>query len=71
MCSNEFGSEARIVASTDVAGYGAIALARRGKGSVAGISLGRATQAEANRRAIEQCLEQGGVHPRIRSNFKG
>jgi hypothetical protein len=71
LCYSEYGSEARIVASTDRVGYGAIAVARRGNESVAGISLGRPTQADADARAIDKCVRAGGTNPKVRSSFKG
>jgi hypothetical protein len=64
-------SNAELIGSTDVVGYGAIAVARRGNGSVIGISLGRPSPADAENRAIEKCLKAGGVHPKIRWGFKG
>src|SRR5438132_1736224 len=40
-CRRNGGINARILAATEVVGDGAIAVARRGSGSVIGISLGR------------------------------
>jgi hypothetical protein len=64
-------SNAKLIGSTDVVGYGAIAVARRGTGSVIGISLGRPSPADAENRAIEKCLKAGGVNPKVRWGFKG
>jgi len=65
------GLDAKLIGSTDVVGYGAIAVARHGNGSVIGISLGRPSPADAENRAIEKCLRAGGVNPRVRWGFKG
>jgi hypothetical protein len=64
-------SNAKLIGSTDIVGYGAIAVARRGTGSVIGISLGRPSPADAENRAIEKCLKAGGINPKIRWGFKG
>jgi hypothetical protein len=64
-------SNAKLIGSTDVIGYGAIAVARRGTGSIIGISLGRPSPADAENRAIEKCLRAGGVNPKVRWGFKG
>jgi hypothetical protein len=58
---------ARILASTGKFGYCAIAL---GRNAVIGISLGKRSQAEADRRAIANCLKRGGVEPKVYSRFK-
>ncbi len=71
LCYHEWGSRARIVASTDVVGFGAIAVAHKGNSFVHSIVLGRLTQEDANNRAIRNCLRAGGVNPRIRNAFKG
>jgi hypothetical protein len=59
---------ARIVASTGRSGYCAIAL---GRNAVIGISLADPSQAEADRRAIANCLKGGGIDPKAYSRFKG
>jgi hypothetical protein len=59
---------ARIVASTGRSGYCAIAL---GRNAVIGISLANPSQAEADRRAIANCLKGGGIDPKVYSRFKG
>jgi hypothetical protein len=65
--------DARILASTGRYGYCAIALAYRadGKAAVTGVSLGRPSQAEADRRAIASCLKAGGFEPKVYARFKG
>jgi Domain of unknown function (DUF4189) len=65
------GADVRIVASTDVTGYGAIAVARHpnGIGSVIGIALGRRSQTEAAALAIKQCLKRGGTDPKVKTEF--
>ena len=69
--SRKRGLVAKLIGSTDVVGYGAIAVASRGRGSVIGISLGRPSPADAENRAIEKCLRAGGVNPKVRWGFKG
>jgi hypothetical protein len=66
-------TNARILASTGRFGYCAIAQAYRtdGKAAVAGVSLGRSSQAEADRRAIESCLKAGGYAPKVYARFEG
>jgi hypothetical protein len=64
-------TNARIVAATDVGGYGAIAVARKGKDSVIGIKLGRPSHADADKRAIEQCLKADGTDVQVRWRFNG
>lgn len=71
ICRLRYGAEARLLASTDVVGDGAIAVARRGKDWVIGISLGRPSPADAENRAIEKCLRAGGTSPKVRWGFKG
>jgi hypothetical protein len=70
LCRKDW-SNAKLIGSTDVVGYGAIAVARRGSGSVIGISLGRPSPADAENRAIQKCLKAGGVNPKVRWGFKG
>jgi hypothetical protein len=70
-CRRNGGINPRIVGATETIGYGAIAVARRGTGSVIGISLGRPSPADAENRAIEKCLKAGGINPKIRWGFKG
>jgi hypothetical protein len=70
-CRRNGGINPRILAATDVAGDGAIAIARRGSGSVIGVSLGRPSAVDAENRAIEKCLKAGGINPKVRWGFKG
>jgi hypothetical protein len=64
---------AKIIAATDITGYGAIAVARHpnGYGSVNGIVLGRRSATEANTLAIERCLKAGGTNPKVRWSWRG
>jgi hypothetical protein len=64
-------AEARIIAASDVTGYCAIAVARKGNGSVLGAVLGRPSRAEAERQAIEICLKGGGTDPKVRWEWHG
>jgi hypothetical protein len=66
-----YGASVRILAATDVPGYGAIALARRGNTSIIGVALGRSTAKEAEQLAIEQCLNSGGTEPKVKWRFRG
>jgi hypothetical protein len=71
ICRLRYGTPPRLLASTDVVGNGAIAVARRQSDWVIGISLGRPSPADAENRAIEKCLKAGGVNPKVRWGFKG
>jgi hypothetical protein len=71
ICRLRYGVSPHLLASTDVVGNGAIAVARRGSEWVIGISLGRPSPADAENRAIEKCLKAGGVNPKVRWGFKG
>jgi hypothetical protein len=66
-----YGPSLRILAASDVPGYGAIATARIGTRWVYGVVLGRRTKAEAEQMAIERCLKAGGVNTKIKSEFRG
>ena len=68
---SRYGPDVRILAATDSVGYCAIAVARKGTGSVIGVALGRSSAADAERLAIEQCVTSGGTSPRVRWRFKG
>ena len=70
---SRYGNKVKLVAYCDVAGYGAIAVGRngRGSGSVIGVTLGRASALEAQNLAIENCLNAGGINPRVTRTFKG
>jgi hypothetical protein len=68
----KYGTNVRILASSDVTGYGAIAVARHPNGNwLIGVALGRSSATEADTLAIEQCLKAGGRHPQVRWAFKG
>ena len=64
-------NKVRLLAATDVTGYGAIAVARRPGGWLVGIALGRRSATEADTLAIEQCRKAGGIKPRVRWGFFG
>ena len=67
-----YGGSFKLLAYSDVGGYGAIAIARngRGSGSVIGVTLGRASALEAKNRSLEKCLNAGGINPKIIRTFK-
>jgi hypothetical protein len=69
----KYGANVRILAESDVTGYGAIAVARHpnGYGWIIGVSLGNRSAAQANRLAIDHCLELGGRNPQVKWAFKG
>jgi hypothetical protein len=62
---------AKLIDSTDVVGYGSIAVARRATGAVIGVSLGRPSPVDAENRAKAKCLKAGGTNPKVRWGFKG
>jgi hypothetical protein len=66
-------SGAKIVAATDMPGYGAIAVALHpnGYGSVIGISIGKRSATEADTLAVKQCLKLGGTNPKVRWSWRG
>ena len=67
-----YGPNARILAATNVTGYGAIAVARHPNGNlVIGVSLGKRSATEADALAIDHCLKAGGVHPVVKLVFRG
>jgi Domain of unknown function (DUF4189) len=68
---NNGWADARIIAASDVTGYCAIAVARKGKGSVLGAVLGCPSRADAECRAIEICLKGGGADPKVRWEWYG
>jgi hypothetical protein len=70
-CRQRYGSEAKILASSDLTGYCAIAVARKGAGSVFAASLGRRSATESQIIAIKKCLRAGGTNPRIKSGWYG
>lgn len=63
----------RVLASSDVTGYGAIVVARHpnGYGSLIGVALGRRSAHEAYTVAMQECLKAGGTHAKIKWAFKG
>ena len=66
-----YGPSVRILASSAVSGYCAIAVAWKGTGSVTGIALGRRSQAEADRLAIGECLKAAGFDPKVIKRWHG
>jgi hypothetical protein len=71
LARSRYGANVRILAASDVTGYGAIAVAAKGRGSVVGVALGRPAFREAEDLAIEQCLKMGGTNPKVKWRFKG
>jgi len=66
------GPNVRLLAATDVIGYGAIAVGRVSNGNwVIGVALGRRSATEADTLAIEQCLKGGGINPQVKWGFRG
>ena len=65
-------ASAKIIAATDMPGYGAIAVARHpsGNGLVVGIVLAKRSATEANTLAIERCLKAGGTNPKVRWSWR-
>jgi len=63
----------RIIAATDVTGFGAIAVARHPDGyrTIIGVSLGKRSATEADTLAIEKCLRAGGKNPQVKWAFHG
>jgi hypothetical protein len=70
-CRRQGGVNVEIIAATDRFGYGAIAVAARGTGSVIGVSLGNRSASEADLLAIQRCLKMGGKSPRVIRAWKG
>jgi hypothetical protein len=64
---------AKIIAATDMPGYGAIAVAWHpsGHGSVNGIVIGKRSATEADTLAIKQCVKLGGRNPIVRWSWRG
>ena len=69
----KYGPNVRLMGYSDVAGYGAIAVARHpnGYGSIICASLGKRSATEADTMAIKHCLQAGGKNPRVRWCFRG
>src|ERR1700722_15497636 len=70
-CRQRYGTEAKILASSDLTGYCAIAVARKGAGSVFAASLGRRSATESETLAIKKCLKAGGTNPKIKRGWYG
>jgi hypothetical protein len=71
ICRHRYGGNVRLIASSDVVGDGAIAIARCGNSSVVGVALGHSSPLEAETLAMRQCLKAGGTHPKVRWGFRG
>ena len=71
ICRREGGANARLLASSGVVGYGAIAVARHGVGWVVGVSLGRQSATESELRALKACARAGGTDAKIKWGFRG
>ena len=67
----QYGASARLIAASDVEGYCAIVVGRKGTGLVNGIALGRSSRVEAERLAVEACLKAGGTQPKVRWEWYG
>jgi hypothetical protein len=63
----------RIIAVSDVTGFGAIATARHpnGHGSMIGVALGMKSRREAYAVATKECLQAGGTNVLVKWSFKG
>ena len=63
----------RIIAATDVTGFGAIAVAHHPDGhrTIIGVSLGKRSATEADTLAVEKCLRAGGKNPQVKWVFRG
>ena len=71
ICIRRGGLNVRLLASTDLVGEGAVAIAHMGNRSIFGVSLGRRSATEAQARAIEQCRKAGGIDPVVKWGFRG
>ena len=72
VAQRRYGPNVRILASTDVTGYGAIAVARHPNGNfVIGVSLGNRSATEADRLAMDHCIKAGGRNPQVKWGFRG
>jgi hypothetical protein len=69
----KFGPNVRLMGYSDLAGYGAIAVARHpnGYGWIISASLGNRSATEADTLAIKHCLQAGGKNPQVRWGFRG
>ena len=66
-----YGNDVKIIAATDVTGYGAIAIARWRDRFLVGVALGMRSATEADTVAINKCLRAGGTNPQIKWAFHG
>jgi hypothetical protein len=66
-----YGANVELIAATDITGYCAIAVARRGNSAVIGVALGKRSATEADGMAIDHCLKAGGTNPKIISGWRG
>jgi hypothetical protein len=68
-----YGANFRILAASDVTGYGAIAVARQptGHGYIVGVVLGKRSHTEAVTIATKHCLQAGGLNPVVKWAFRG
>jgi selenophosphate synthase len=66
-----YGADVRIIAATDVTGYGTIVVARLGNRAIIGVALGKRSAAEAATLAVEHCLKAGGTDPLVRWAWRG
>ena len=71
--SRRYGPNVRILASTDIPGYGAIAVARHpnGRNWLVGVALGMRSATEAYVMAINLCRKAGGTRAQVRWSFRG
>jgi hypothetical protein len=58
-----YGGSLRILAATDVAGYGATAVAHHGIGWVTGVSLAPSVSSGCGQSGNRTCLKVGGINP--------
>jgi hypothetical protein len=67
-----YGQNVRILAATDVTGYGSMAVARVANGNwIMSVSLGNRSASEADTHAIQQCRKAGGIKPQVKWGFWG
>jgi hypothetical protein len=66
-----YGADVRIIAATDLTGYGAIAVARFGDRAIIGVALGKRSATEAYTMAIQHCLKAGGTNPKVKWTWRG
>jgi len=71
LARHRYGPNVRLLAASDVTGYGAIAVARHGIGWVTGVALGKRSAREAEFLAKDACVRAGGTDPKVRWEFKG